>query len=153
LDTSEVVPVDTGYSVSVRVARGSPVVAEVYGTWVAPSEVGGVALAPAVTAGARRWAFSVGRLDRLGQAFLSAVNLSGRPITVQMYAYTEGDPNSPASAPAEAVPPGERAVFGVRERDIAADQVIVITADGPIVAGRDIEGNGASLSLGVPDRG
>jgi len=153
VDTNETVPVGTGYWVSVRVTRGPPVVAEGFGTWGAPSDIVGVATAPASTAGARRWAFTIGRLDGAGQALLSAVNVSGRPLTVQVYAYTAGDPNSPRSAPAEAVPPGERAVFGLRERGIRPNQVIVVAADGAIVAGRDIEDGGASLSTGIPDRG
>jgi hypothetical protein len=128
------------------------VVAEAFGTWVSPSEVTGVATAPAAASGSRRWAFSTGRIDPDGQAVLSAQNLGDRPITVEVLAYTAGDPNSPSSAPAEAVPPGERAVFGLRERDIRPSQVIVVAADGPIVAGREITGDGASLSIGIPDR-
>lgn len=152
VDTNETVTPGSGYSVSVRVLRGSPVIAEAFGTWSSPSSAVGVATAPGVAVGARRWAFTIGRLDNAGQAVLSALNVSGRPITVQMYAYTAGDPNSPTSAPAEAVQPGERAVFGLRERDIRPNQVIVVAADGAIVAGREIQGDGVSLSLGIPDR-
>jgi hypothetical protein len=72
---------------------------------------------------------------------------------VQVYAYTRGDPDSPRSAPAEAVPAGKRATFGLRERDIGPEQVIVVAADGPVVAGREILGDGASLSLGIPEQG
>lgn len=152
VDTDERAPVDVGYAVTVRVVRGPPVAAEMFGSWVAPAETKGVATSPGTTEGATRWAFATGRLSEQGDAVLSALNVSGRPITVQLYAYTAGDPNSPTSAPAEAVAPGERATFRLRERDIEPDQVIVVAADGPIVAGRQIESGGVSLALGVPER-
>jgi hypothetical protein len=73
-------------------------------------------------------------------------------VTVQIYAYTNGDANSPASAPAEAVPAGERVAFSLGERGIQPDQVIVVEADGPIVVGREIVGPGGSIAPGVPFR-
>ena len=84
---------------------------------------------------------------------LSALNVSGQPITVQLYAYTAGDANSPTSAPAIAVPPGERAVFRLSEHNIRPDQVLVIAANGNIIVGREILGGGVSLSAAVPFRG
>jgi hypothetical protein len=117
--------------------------------------VAGVASTLASTATARRWAFAVGRLDEQGDAVVTALNVSGRPLTVQLYAYTPGDPNSPKSAPAQAVPPGERAVFDVTELGILPGMVFIVSADGAIVAGREIVGapRGVSLSPGVPFAG
>lgn len=151
VDLSDRVPAGAGYSVDVRVTSGSPVVVEAFGTWAAPATVTGVATATASSTSAKRWAFAQGRLDDSGEAVLIAVNVSNRPLTVQLYAYTAGDPNSPKSAPARAVPPGERAVFSLGEIGIRPDQVLVVAADGPIIAGRLVLGGGVSLSPGIPD--
>jgi hypothetical protein len=126
-------------------------VVESFGVWAAPATVIGVATAPGSVTTARRWAFAVGSIDDTSDAVLSAMNVTNRPITVQLYAYTAGDPNSPSSAPARAIGPGERAEFRLSEIGIRPDQVIVIEADGLIVAGRLILGGGVSMSAGVPD--
>ena len=81
-----------------------------------------VASATGIATSARQWAFALGRLDASGDGIIGAVNVGDQPITVQLYAYTAGDPNSPASAPAMAVPPGERAVFSLGERAISLRQ-------------------------------
>ena len=153
VDLAARVPLDAGYAVDVRVTRSTPVVVEAFGAWASPAPVTGVATAMGSVTSATRWALAVGRVSASADALISALNVSGRPITVQLYAYTAGDANSPTSAPAIAVPPGERAVFRLSERDIRPDQVIVIGADGPIVVGREILGGGVSLSAAVPCRG
>lgn len=145
------VPVASAYTVDVHVTDGAPVVVEAFGTWAVPAPVTGIATTPGLVTEARRWAFAVGRPDDSADAVISAINVSNRPLTVQLYAYTAGDPNSPASAPARAVAPGERAEFRLSELGIRPDQVIVIEADGLIVVGRLILGGGASISSGVPD--
>jgi hypothetical protein len=131
---------------------GVPVVAGAFGAWATPSTVTGVATTQGAAVGSRQWAFAVGPLDFGGEAVLSALNVSDKPITVQLYAYTRGDPDSPPSAPAEAVPPGKRVSFSLGARDVRSDQVIVVGADGPIVVGREILGPGASVAPGVPLR-
>jgi hypothetical protein len=145
------VPVGGSYTIDVRVDNGAPVVVEAFGTWAAPSPVTGIATTTGSVTAARRWALAEGRPDDASDAVISAINVTSRPITVQLYAYTAGDPNSPASAPARAVGPGERAEFKLSEIGIRPDQVIVIAADGLIVVGRLILGGGTSMSPGVPD--
>lgn len=145
------VPVGGAYTVELRGTNGVPVVVEAFGTWAVPAPVTGVASTPGSASRAKRWAFTVGRPDDVTDAIFSAINVSNRPVTVQLYAYTAGDPNSPASAPARAVAPGERAEFRLSEIGIRPDQVIVIEADGLIVVGRLILGGGASVSAGIPD--
>jgi hypothetical protein len=140
----------SGYSVEIASMNGVPIVAGGFGAWATPAPVTGVATTQGSAVGATQWAFAVGRLEADGDAVLSAVNLSDRPITVQLYAYTRGDPDSPASAPAEAVAPRKRVSFSLGARDVRPDQVIVIGADGPIAVGREILGPGASLAPGVP---
>jgi hypothetical protein len=140
-----------GYSVEVRSTRGAPVVPGAFGAWATPAPFTGVASTTGTVTTARRWAFAVGRLDRSGDTLIDAVNAGTKPVTVQLYAYTAGDPNSPKSAPAIAVPPGERAVFSLGERGIEPNQVLVVAAEGPIVVGREIYGPGASVAPGVPD--
>jgi len=138
------------YAVVVTSVRGTPVVAGAFGAWATPSPVTAVATTTGSASQARQWAFAVGRLDQSGDAVISAMNVGDAPVTVQLYAYTAGDANSPASAPAEAVPAGERASFSLQERGIDPDQVVVVAADGPIVVGREILVPGASIAAGVP---
>jgi hypothetical protein len=150
VDLGSSVAIGTQYALSVRAVDPVPIVVEEFGAWATPSPVTGVASTPGSATTARRWAFAVGRLDDAGDALISAWNVGTRPITVQLYAYTAGDPNSPTSAPAAAVPPGERVTFSLAERSIRPDQVLVVGADGPIVVGRQVIGGGVSLSPGVP---
>jgi hypothetical protein len=140
----------TGYAVEVTSNSGAPIVVGAFGAWATPAPVTAVASTTGIATSARQWAFALGRIDADGDGIISAVNVGDRPITVQVYAYTAGDPNSPASAPASAVPPGEQAVFSLGARGISSDQVIVISADGPIAVGREIVVPGASVASGVP---
>ena len=139
------------YGVDVRVTKGSGVVVEGFTSWVPPAAVADVATTMGAATRAKTWVFAVGELDDASDAYLIAANVSDRPLTVQLYAYTAGDPNSPRSAPARAVAPGELAVFVMSEIGVRPDQVIVVSADGPIVAGRLAAGGGLSFSIGVPD--
>jgi hypothetical protein len=152
VDLAGKVATGVGYAVDLKVTGKAPVVAEQFEAWVSPATVTGVASTVASTTTARRWAFAVGRLDEQGDALVTALNVSGRPLTVQLYAYTAGNPNSPTSAPAQAVPPGARAVFHVLELGVRPEMVFVVSADGQIVAGREVLGApvGVSLSPGVP---
>jgi Family of unknown function (DUF5719) len=142
--------VGAGGDYSVRVTAPRPVVVEAFGAWTPPALVTGVATTPGSTQVSRRWAFSVGRLGEDDDAVLTALNVGPEPVTVELLTYTAGDPNGAAGAPAEAAGPGERVVFTLSERGIEPGQVLVLQADGPIVAGREILGPGASIAPGVP---
>ena len=139
------------YSIGVRVTKGPEVAVEAVASLAARSTVLDVASAMGASTRAKEWAFAMGPIDEEGNAYLVAANVSGRPLTVQLYAYTAGDPNSPRSAPARAVGPGELAIFAMSEVGVRDDQVLVVSADGPIVAGRLIGGAVLSFSIGVPD--
>ena len=141
----------TLYGIEARVIRGPDVVVEARTAWVAPAAVADVASTTAASTRATSWAFSAAQLDDASDAYLIAANVSDRPLTVQLYAYTAGDPDSPSSAPARAVAPGELAIFRMSEIGVRPDQVLVVSADGPIVAGRLSAGGGLSFSIGVPD--
>jgi hypothetical protein len=153
VDLTDRVPADASFAVDVRVTRDAPVVVDAFGTWAAPSEVIGVATTPGSVTTSRRWAFTLGRADEDGDGVISAVNVSGQPVTVQLYVYTAGDPNSPTSAPGAEVAAGEQVDFRVGELGIGPDMVLVVLADGPIVAARRLEGGGVSTSPGIPARG
>jgi hypothetical protein len=158
-------PVGTGYQVDVRVLRQAPVAVEAFTAWtgvtgvpgpsasssgaptaggptataaVATGTVGsvsGVATLPGQVTVSKRWAFATTRPES-GDAVFSAVNTSTEPVTVQLFAYVAGDPNSPKSAPAVALGPGERTYFSCVELGIPAGRVVVIVGDKPIVASR-----------------
>ena len=143
VDTSRGVPAGTAYAVVVRSLGGTPVVAE------ASLELPvGAATATGASVPARRWAIA-GAPTGTGSAVI-AVNRSTAPVTIELRAYTVGDPDSPRSAPAIAVEPGKVARFDLDELDIDDDQVLVVSANGPIVAGREVYAGGVSLALGVP---
>lgn len=139
------------YTIDVRVKHGPGVVAETLAGLAPPSTVLDIASTLGAATRAKSWAFAIGPLDGQGNAYIVAQNVSDRSLTVQLYAYTAGDPNSPRSAPARAVAPGELAVFFMSEVGVRDDQVLVVSADGPIVAGRLIAGDALSFALGVPD--
>jgi hypothetical protein len=81
-----------------------------------------------------------------------AVNPGPGPVTVEVLAYRAGDPVGPRSAPAQVVPPGRVARFDLAEWGIAPGQVLVVSADGPIVVGRDTYLGAVSLATAVPFR-
>lgn len=152
VDFGDSIPQGVTYSVDLRSTTGAPVVAEQFGAWAAPAPTVGVASTLASVTTSERWALSLGRLDEAGEGIVSALNTSTRPLTVQVYAYTPGDPNSPASAPAQAVPAGQRVEFRLRDLGIGPDTVLVVAADGPILVGRQLEGPGISVTAAIPFR-
>lgn len=151
VDVGGRVPAGTPYAVVARVQGPTPVVVEASLQFRDGAPVTGAATAAGSTGAARRWALA-GSPPRTSSA-VTAVNLGTRPITVELRAYTAGDVNSPKSAPAIAVQPGRMARFDLDELGIATVQVLVVSADGPIVAGREVFVGGVSLAVGVPFRG
>lgn len=147
------IPPGTGFSVLVNGARGTPVVAELTEQWAPPATVSGTATTFGSTASAKRWAFTTGRVDNTGDAQLVAFNVSKKSLTVELLAYTAGNPNSPSSALAQAVGPGKRVTFDLPQNGVGADQVLVLKADGPIVAGRVLLSPSPGLSVGLPALG
>jgi hypothetical protein len=150
---SQRVPPGSGFSVAVDAGRHHPVVVELLEQWAPPATVSGAATTFGSTVQAKQWAFATGRVDDTGDAQLVAVNVSKRSLTVELRAYTGGDPNSPSSALAQAVGPGKRVVFDLPQNGVRADQVLVLHADGAIVAGRVELSPSPGLSLGLPDLG
>ena len=146
-------PVGAGYSVEVRATRATPVTVSAFVSWSAGG-ITGVASTSGSTSASKRWAFAAAQLDQT-DAVLSVVNVSVRPITVELYSYNAGDPNSPKSGPAVAVPVGERRTFTMAQLGLPPGRVTVLAADGFFVAERTIigtkaSGGGVSWSPGVP---
>lgn len=150
---SQRVPPGSGYSVTVSAGRRAPVVVELVEQWAPPAAVAGTAMTFGSTVQTKRWAFTAGRVDNTGDAQLVAFNPSKRSLTVELLAYTGGDPNSPSSAVAQAVGPGKRVVFDLSQNGIGPDRVLVLKADGPIVAGRVVLSPSPVLSVGLPELG
>jgi hypothetical protein len=143
-DPSARVPAGDAYAIVVRAHGNTSVVAETF------LDTSAAATATGASTSARRWALA-GAPRRASSAVI-AVNRGTRPLTVELRAYTAGDVNSPKSAPAIAVGPGKTARFDLDEWGIDPDQVLVVSADGPIVVGRETYEGGVSLALGVPFR-
>lgn len=150
VDVGQRVAAGVGYAIDVRALQDTPVVVDATGAWAAPAPVTGVASTPGSVTTATRWALALGRTTETDEAAIAVLNVGTAPVTVQLYAYTAGDPDSPRSAPAAAVAPGELVEFGLTERGIRPDQVLVVSADGPIVVGRQVLGTGVSVSAAVP---
>jgi hypothetical protein len=140
---------ETQYAVDVRAIGNAPVVAEELFTTVAPSE-SGVALDFGATRPSTRWAFS-GIPSADADGVISVLNSSGRPVTVTLVAYTEGDVDLPRSPPERALDAGERTSFTLSELGIDPDQVLLVQSDAPVFAERlVVTAVGRSLDPGVP---
>jgi hypothetical protein len=150
VDVGKNVPAGTGYSVTISTGRRSPVVAEFVQSWAPPVTVPGFTTALAAATTARAWAFAVGRLDATGDTQLAAMNPSRRSVTVDLLSGAGGRLGPVSSA---RVAPGHRATFPLGSAGVAPDQVVVLRADGPIVAGRLALGAAAAVSLGFPQLG
>lgn len=145
VDLSPRIPAGTAYSVVVRSLGTVEVVAEsILDTASGAATSGGAALT------ARRWALAGAPRD--ASSAVVATNRGTAPITVELRAYVAGDADGPTSAPAIAVEPGKTARFDLDEWGIDPDQVLVVSADGPIAVGRETYAGGVSLALAVPFR-
>lgn len=150
VDVGGQAPAGLPYSVEVRSDLKTKIVAEAFGTWAAPAPITGVSSVLGSSEAANKWAFAVGKISAENSSNIEVFNVTSRAITVQLYAYVEGDSDSPRSAPASALGPNGRAVFNLTELGVGTDQVLVISADGPVVVGRSISGPGVSVAPGVP---
>jgi hypothetical protein len=148
VDPGSGVPVGVGYGAIVRALGDTPIVAEgsLFQADGTPSP--GAAEGLGAPAPARRWAFAGS--PRRASSRIIVVNRATRPVTVELRAYVAGDPNSPHSAPAAVVQPGKQVAFDLDELGIQPDQVLVVGADGPIVAGRQVFLGAVSLATGLP---
>jgi hypothetical protein len=142
-DPSGRVPPGTAFSAVVRGRGDTRVVAEA--ALLGPT---GAAAAVGASTPARRWALA-GAPEGASSAVV-ATNRGTQPVTVELRAYTAGDADGPPSAPAIALAPGRTARFDLDEWGIDPDQVLVVSADGPIVVGRETYLGGVSLALAIP---
>jgi hypothetical protein len=142
------VPAGTSYGAIVRALGDTPIVAEGSLLEADGTASPGAAEGLGAPAAAHRWAFAGSPLRTTAR--ITVVSRSTRPVTVELRAYVAGDPNSPHSAPAAVLQPGKQVVFDLDELGIEPDQVLVVGADGPIVAGRQVFLGAVSLATGVP---
>jgi len=148
VDPGARVPAGESYGAVVRAQGPTPIVAEASLLNASGAESPGAAEGVGAPATAPKWAFAGSPLRTSSR--ITVVNRSTRPVTVELRAYVAGDPNSPHSAPAAVVQPGKQVQFDLDALGITPDQVLVVGADGPIVAGREVYGGGVSLATGVP---
>jgi hypothetical protein len=153
LDVGSKVASGGNYTVVVKATRNQPVVAEAYLAFDGTGGGKGSGTAIGASAPANRWAFALGRTDATSDARVVVYNPGPKPVTVELRAYTAGDPNSPHSAPAVAIPAGDRGEFDLGAQDVRPEQVFVVAADGPIVAGRELVTGGVSIATGIPFAG
>ncbi|MFM8303492.1 MAG: DUF5719 family protein [Actinomycetota bacterium] len=142
-DPSERIPAGTAYSLVAQVQGDDVVVAE-----ADVAGVEGVATTIGSAFRARRWALAGAPVG--ASSAVVAINRGPTPVTVELRAYTAGDVDSPRSAPAIVVAPGKSARFDLDEWGIDPDQVLLVSAEGPIVVGRETYLGGLSLALAVP---
>ena len=140
------IPAGGGYAVTLRTPRARPVLAQLLEVWGPPAPIVGVTATLGSTSTATQWAFATGRVAATGDAQLVAFNPSRQSRTVQVLAGADGRLRRSATTTA---PPGQRVVVPLAA-DVGPDQVLVLTADGPVAAGRLILGPSPSASAGVP---
>jgi hypothetical protein len=148
VDPGARVPAGSSYGAIVRAQSATPIVAAGFLMRGGGTEAPGAAEGIGAPAPAPKWAFAGSPLRTSSR--ITVVSRSTRPVTVELRAYLAGDPNSPRSAPAVVVQPGKQARFDLDELGVTPDQVLVVGADGPIVAGREVFVGGVSLAVGVP---
>ena len=153
VDVGSKVAAGGNYTVVVKSDADKKVVAEALLLRDGTNGGKGSATSLGATAAAPNWAFALGRTDDTSDARIIAYNPGPKPVTVELRAYTAGDPNSPHSAPAVAIPAGDRGDFDLGAQDVRPGQVFVVASDGPVVAAREITVGGVSLSTGIPSAG
>jgi Family of unknown function (DUF5719) len=140
------------FAVDVQTTRPSPVVVEELASWGPPNSGTGSATSLASPVRARGWTFAVGRLAPEGVATISVFNPGPGRTTVSLLAYASGGGAAPGSVGEVAVPARGHARFNLGDLGVTADQVVVVRANAPVVAARQILGpTGASLALGVAE--
>ncbi len=150
VDVGSKVAAGNSYTVVLRVTRHQPVVAESFVTEDGTGGAKGSGTAIGGTGPANNWAFALGRTDANSNARIVAYNPGPKPVTVELRAYSAGDPNSPHSAPAVAIPAGDEGEFDLGAQDVGPAQVFVVASDGPVVVGRQLTLGGVSISTGIP---
>jgi hypothetical protein len=145
------VPPSGGYAVTVRGPRAGPILPALTETWSTPAPVTGVAATIGATVTARGWVFATGRLDTTDPAQLVALNPTGHRVRVTLLTAGSGAV-ALHRVTSTTVGARQRAVFPL-DASIGPDQVLVLSATGPIVGGRLVLGPSVIAGTGVPDLG
>ena len=145
------VPPSGGYAIAVRGARAGPILPTLTETWSTPAPVTDIAATLGATVTARRWVFATGRLDTTDPAQLVALNPTSHRVRVTLLTASSGTV-SLHRVTSTTVAARQRAVFPL-DASIGPDQVLVLSATGPIVGGRLVLGPSIIAGIGVPDLG
>ena len=150
VDVGGLAPGGATYAVDVRVTGAEPVVVDELLT-SAGDDAAGLALDSGAPQPAPRWAFAgAGDLD--AGAIVSVLNPGPDRVTVSL-SVLGSDGDSPPTPVELNLGRGERNSFDLDELEIGADQLLLVQADGPVVAERLLTTDtGQSLDPGVPGR-
>ncbi|HEX5587488.1 MAG TPA: DUF5719 family protein, partial [Acidimicrobiia bacterium] len=153
VDVSDRVPPGTHYAVRAfaRTVEGHapPLVVEMLGWWPEESNSTAVASAVGTPRPARRWVVALPDADVDGT--VTVLNPGTEAVTAELRVYRP-DGNVPASAPAVAIEPGHVATFSLASLGIGRERVVVVVADGDVVAGVTFLGAaGVAVMAAVPD--
>jgi hypothetical protein len=142
----------TGFAVVVRATDDNHrIVAETSMSETAGADGRGVATATGAAVAARSWAFA-GRPAGTSAAIV-ALNPGPESVTIVLRAYGGAGADDVTSSPAVDVSLGRIARFDLAALGVAPAEVFVVTANGPVVAGRGVAAPSCSLALGVPVEG
>lgn len=150
----ERVPQGVGHSLVVRSVNGVPVTAERVTTATDPASRSGVGVTSGSPVAAPTWYFPGGgpvkeELDE----YLVFLNLGEEVVTYRVRGFSAGQTLAVQGLQDGTVEPGGRAVIRLGDHVDRADLAVMVTADGPIVAERDlyrVGGLGLSMSMGIP---
>ena len=140
------IPSGGGYAVSARASRGGAIVLQLLGTWSSATSAPGTVATLGSTVTASRWAFATGRLTAAGDAQLAVLNRSRRSRSVRLLAGAAG---AITTVTEMRVAGGQRVALPLPP-SVGPDALVVLQADGPVVAGRLVLGPSPSASAGVP---
>lgn len=148
------VPARSGDAVRVRAERDVPIVAEIIQRFAGPQPIGD-AIATGVTSAPRSWTFARSRVAREHSAGLAIVNPGTATAVAKVALVQDGIVDEPASMQHLTVAPGRRIVVDLTHVSgvSAHDAAVIVTANVPIVAERDIAGpSDATRTAGITVR-
>jgi hypothetical protein len=154
VQAEERVPQGVGHALVVRSVNGVPITAERVNTAADPASRRGVGVTSGSPIAAPVWYFpGGGPVKEERDEYLVLLNLGDDPVTYSVGGFSAGQTLAIQGLQDQTIAPGARAVIRLGDHLDRADLAVMVTADGPIVAERDlyrVDGLGMSMSIGIP---
>ena len=148
------VPPGVGHALVVRSVNRVPVTAERVNTAADPASRRGVGVTTGSPVAAPVWYFpGGGPVKEERDEYLVLLNLGDDPVSYRVQGFSAGQTLAIQGLQDQSIAPGARAVIRLGDHLDRADLAVMVTADGPLVAERDLYAVGdlgMSMSVGIP---